>query len=152
MQPVGGQAQGDYRAELLAEIQLPLVNKFYKSCRESARAGRGEQVYVVRAREGIVAAVRLQPAADGWHFLRSMCVAPQLRGQGVGRVLLQGLAEFLDTHPSYCFPFAHLHDFYAQAGFRATEPGDVPDFMAAAWQRYVRKGRKIILMTYNAGL
>lgn len=146
-----------HRVELLQPIQLPLVNKFYRHCHYSAKAGRGEQVFVVRGpdsegREDIVAAVRLQQRAKGWYFLRSMCVQPELRGggeKGLGSLLLQGLSGFLQQHPTYCFPFDHLQHFYARAGFVSANADAMPEFALAQLMRYQRQGRKIILMSYN---
>lgn len=135
-----------YQLESVPELQIPLVNKFYKQCRYSAKAVRGDVVYVLKGREGIVAAVRLEPKADGWYFLRAMCVAPEVRGQGVGSQLLLGLSDFLQHHPCYCYPFDHLQAFYQQAGFTWRDPEQAPAFMRDAFERYTRQGRKIILM------
>lgn len=135
-----------YRVECVPEVQFPLVNKFYKACRYSGKAVRGETVFALKGAQGLVAAVRLEPKSGGWYFLRSMCVSPELRGQGLGSQLLHGLAEFLNQHPCYCYPFDHLQSFYAQAGFQLQEPQLAPAEMQEAFQRYTLQGRKIILM------
>jgi len=130
----------------LESIQLPLVNKFYKRCGDSAKAGRGDIVYVVRRAGAIVAAVRLQERSSGSYFLRSMCVAPELRRQGVGGFLLAGMREFLDTIHCYCYPFSHLDGFYSAAGFQVVEPDGLPDYICAPLMRYRQQGRKLLLM------
>jgi len=140
----------------LPDIQLPLVNRFYKDSGDSAKAGRGDRVFVVRGYSEpnstvskIVAAVRLQEKAGGWWFLRSMCVAPELRGQGVGRALLAGLKDFLSDNSCFCYPFKHLQHFYELAGFELIASEEVvrqPHFMTEPFERYRRQGRKIILM------
>lgn len=140
----------------IEDIQLPLVNRFYKDCRYSAKAGRGEVVFVARVSEGqslpankIIAAVRFQKKADDWWFLRSMCVAPECRGQGVGQQLLAGLKTFLAERPCFCYPFNHLEAFYGLLGFELTETEQIhlqPSFMSEPFERYTRQGRKIILM------
>lgn len=135
-----------YQLEAISELQIPLVNKFYKQCRYSGKAGRGDVLYALKGPDGIVAAVRLEPKMDGWFFLRSMCVAPELRGQGVGTQLLQGIEDFLQAHPCYCYPFDHLQSFYELAGFELRSPEQAPAFMQEAFYRYIRQGRKIILM------
>ncbi|GAB3100249.1 GNAT family N-acetyltransferase [Aestuariicella hydrocarbonica] len=140
-----------YQLERLSDLQIPLINKFYKQCRYSSKAGRGEVLYVLKGAAGIVAAVRLEPKSDGWYFLRAMCVAPELRGQGVGTQLLQGLVSFLRENPCYCYPFQHLESFYAQVGFQSKDPQQAPAFMSEAFQRYTQQGRKIILMERLAG-
>jgi len=142
------------------DIQRPLVNRFYKDSGDSAKVGRGDRVFVVRrcqtsnpAVSTIVAAVRLQENSGGWWFLRSMCVAPELRGQGVGQRLLEGLGGFLSKHSCFCYPFDHLQRFYALAGFELIEAAAIaqqPDFMTEPFARYRRQGRKIILMQRSA--
>jgi len=150
--------------EKLADISLPLLNRFYKECRYSAKAGRGERVYVLK-RPSIVAAVRvvakpLSPAQQQQildlglgtgqegeiYFLRSMCVAPALRGQGLGRQLLQGLEAELAGQLVYCYPFQHLLNFYAEIGFSAQQEEQMPDFVVQAYRRYRQQGRDIALM------
>ena len=130
----------------LDPIQLPLVNKFYKRCGDSAKAGRGDLVFVVRQGQAIVAAVRLQERAPASYFLRSMCVAPELRRQGVGRLLLSGMTDFLDSVHCYCYPFSHLENFYGLAGFRLAEGEGQPDYIREPLQRYRQQGRKLLLM------
>lgn len=140
----------------LTGIQLPLVNRFYKDSGDSAKASRGDRVFVVRRYQElnstashIVAAVRLQQKSDEWWFLRSMCVAPALRGQGVGRKLLEGLQVFFAEHACFCYPFEHLEYFYALAGFELIAPEEIstqPGLMTEPFERYRRQGRKIILM------
>ncbi len=135
----------EYSLQQVPALQLPLVNKFYKHCRTSARAGRDETVYVLKCGSDIVAAVRLQPR-EGWYFLRSMYVDPACRGQGVGSTMLQGLQPFLQAHASYCYPFVELQAFYAQGGFFSLAEADAPAFMVDALQRYRAQGRAICLM------
>ena len=152
-----------YQFEQLLPLHYPLVNKFYKNTGYGGRAGRDELVYILREASAIVAAVRLQPKPDGWLFLRAMCVAPELRGQGAGRQLLRGLNELLTSRPVYCYPFEHLIRFYAAAGFQRVNderlpegkpaPGPVtPHFMTEALQRYRQQGRKVCLMVHATGL
>ena len=132
--------------EQLAEIQYPLANKFYKHSRYSAKAVRGDDVYVLRGESGIQAAVILQKKSDGWVFLRSMCVDPQWRRQGLGGQLLLGLADTLAQQKVYCYPFEHLQKFYSAAGFSLMDVDSAPDFIVHAFERYSAQGRRICLM------
>jgi N-acetylglutamate synthase-like GNAT family acetyltransferase len=136
--------------ELLDALHLPLVNRFYKSCRYSAKAGRGEQVFVLREKGAIKAALRLVPKPDSFRFLRSMCVAPECRRQGLGLRLLQEIETDLDRSPLYCFPFDHLQSFYETIGFELRSPDDVPAFIRDPFDAYVRQGKKILIMTRQA--
>ena len=146
--------------ERLDQLHLPLVNKFYKACRYSAKAGRTDVVFVVRlqaesAHQPIIAALRLQlqqsnialVGASPSYFLRSMCVAPEYRRQGVGLFLLQELRPFLQDHSCYCYPFAHLQSFYSSIGFALRDPSTAPAHMVEAFMRYRRQGRDIVLMS-----
>lgn len=132
-------------------LSLPLVNRFYKSCRYSAKAGRGERVFVLRSDGQITAALRLSPKPDGFYFLRSMCVAPARRGQGFGSRLLQEILPELDRLDCYCFPFSHLQGFYAQVGFQLAAEASVADFIRDPFRRYRQQGRNIIIMCRRAG-
>ena len=130
--------------EKLESLYLPLVNRFYKNCRYSAKAGRGEEVYVAKMAGQIIAAVRLSPKGGNRFFLRSFCVSPEYRRQGVGRILLRGIEPKLQAIFCYCYPFRYLQGFYQQAGFRPVE--QVPDTILQPYQRYCRQGRDIIIM------
>lgn len=127
-------------------LSLPLVNRFYKHCRYSAKAGRGETVFVAKLGMRIVGAVRLISADDGYVFLRSMCIDPEWRRQGIGQQLLRGMLPFLDKVNCYCYPFSHLIDFYNQAGFVHVHETDVPLWVSAACERYRQQGRDIQIM------
>ncbi|GAA5315268.1 MAG: hypothetical protein AseanaTS_04730 [Candidatus Pelagadaptatus aseana] len=142
---------GDYLVEQLDSQLLPLVNKFYKSCRYSAKAGREDVVFVVRSDQQMIAAVRLQYRQDGVYFLRSMCVAPEYRRQGVGTVLLNGMLPFLTQVLCYCYPFDHLESFYAQSGFTTIAPEAAEPYMLEAYHRYLKQGRKLLLMVRHPG-
>ncbi len=136
--------------EVLDALHLPLVNRFYKDCRYSAKAGRGEQVFVLRQSGAIRAALRLQPKPDAYRFLRSMCVAPEHRRQGLGFRLLQEIETELNQSPLYCFPFDHLQSFYEAIGFELSSPDSVPSFIRDPYEAYVRQGKKILIMTRRA--
>ncbi len=135
-----------YRFEQLTELQIPLVNKFYKQARYSSKAGRGEVIFVLKGVAGIVAAVRLEPKQNACHFLRAMCVAPELRGQGVGTELLAQMQDFLKAHSVYCFPFDHLTKFYGDAGFQLQSAEGLPSSIVDPFDRYQQQGRKICVM------
>ncbi len=145
--------QSRYQLQQLPELQIPLLNKFYKQCRYAAKAGRGELLFVLKDSEAgqqIVAGVRLLANDHGWYFLRSMCVSPAVRGQGLGSQLLEQMADFLQTHRVYCFPFSPLQSFYTQAGFFLLPPEQAPAFMREPFQRYTLQGRDICLMVNSS--
>ena len=136
----------DCRVELMEALGLPLVNRFYKACHYSAKAGRGERVYVMRRGTDILAALRLVPKADGYFFLRSMCVHPNHRRQGLGQQLLDGILPVLDQDACYCYPFSHLLAFYGRIGFELRQPDAVSAEIREPFQRYLAQGRDIAIM------
>jgi len=133
--------------EHLEPIQLPLVNRFYKDCRYSAKANRSDEVYVLRHDRKIVAALRLSLKLEQHLFLRSMCVHPEYQRNGLGAALLKALGPVLAQQPVYCFPFTHLEGFYGNAGFERKSPESVASFIRDPWASYCRQGRDIIIMT-----
>jgi len=133
--------------ERLEPIQLPLVNRFYKECRYSAKANRSDEVYVLRHGGKIVAALRLSLKPEQNFFLRSMCVHPEYRRKGLGAELLKALGPVLSLQSVYCFPFSHLEGFYGNAGFERQLPESVASFIRDPWASYCRQGRDIIIMT-----
>jgi len=133
--------------EHLEPIQLPLVNRFYKDCRYSAKANRSDEVYVLRHDGKIVAALRLSLKLEQHLFLRSMCVHPEYQRKGLGAALLKALGPVLAQQPVYCFPFTHLEGFYGNAGFERKSPESVASFIRDPWASYCRQGRDIIIMT-----
>ncbi|HYR11848.1 MAG TPA: GNAT family N-acetyltransferase, partial [Longimicrobium sp.] len=50
-------------------------------------------------------------------MLRGMQVAPEWRGRGVGRRLLNALVADLGDEECFCVPYTHLTGFYGAAGF-----------------------------------
>lgn len=143
-------SQAPLLVERLSDEKLPLVNRFYRDCRYSAKAGRGDWVYVLRLNNRIVAAVKLVPQirqAQQWLFLRSMCVAPEQRRKNLGSKLLFELQGDLDGQLSYCYPFAHLQSFYEQIGFCCKGEGaDLPNELFQGQARLNQQGRNVLLM------
>ncbi|WP_299982800.1 GNAT family N-acetyltransferase [uncultured Pseudoteredinibacter sp.] len=141
-----------FELQLVPEASLPLVTKFYKTCRYPAKAGRGERVYCLRLEGEIVAALKLMPKnfADApWLFLRAMCVLPQMQGQGIGKIMLRLLKPYFDQDV-YCYPFSHLESFYGSIGFARLAPEETAAEMSHAYQRLLDQGRDVLMMSCEA--
>jgi GNAT superfamily N-acetyltransferase len=138
--------QHQVTVEQVEPLSLPLVNRFYKQCRYSAKAGRGETVFVIKVDGSIAGAVRLTPKADNYFFLRSMCIDPEWRRQGLGKQLLTGITPFLNGINCYCYPFSHLLAFYGEAGFVHIEEEGALMWIQQPYQRYCQQGRDIKIM------
>lgn len=113
-----------------------------------AQAPKGEAIYIAMLDSHIVAALRLSPVANGF-LLRSMCVASELRQQGVGSYLLQQIQEELDNIDCYCFPYSHLNEFYTRAGFQLISSAVAPEAIRDKFNRYLHSGKDICLMKHS---
>ena len=120
------------------------VNKFYRSQKHKGSASGLEQVFVIYQHEDIIAAVRLVPH-DGYHWLRSLYVKTELRGQQLGSLLLKAVHDSINE-PIYCFPFDHLLAFYEASGYQLLAEDDMPEALQDLYKRYSRKGTAIINM------
>jgi len=139
--------------EALAPERFPLANRFYKQCRFSAKCQRSDKVWVIRGEQRqVVAAVRLVPRGDDAWLLRSLCVAPTLRGGAIGSALLEGIRPFLEQVRCYCYPFAYLQRFYERAGFVELAAEDAPADIRGPWEKYNRQGRDLLIMAYSGQL
>ncbi len=123
--------------------EFGLVNRFYKANGHKGKCGRSDLVFCARKPEGIVAAVRLTP--KGNHLLlRGLWVATHLRSQGIGSQLLSIFGDMKQT--IWCYPYAHLRDFYTAAGFTEVLAEEVPEAIAAPWKAYRYRGEDFLLM------
>lgn len=102
------------------------VEAFYK--RELDRdvpLGTHEDVLCAWEDGLIVGALRLFPAS-GRLVLRTMVVAEERRGRGIGRAMLRAASERIGERECYCFPWPHLERFYGEIGFRPIDRQAVP--------------------------
>lgn len=117
-----------------------------------AQAPKNELIYSARliqqSGQQLVAALRLSPMG-GDYLLRSMCIAAELRRQGIGQQFLQELQPILTKLNVYCFPFSHLVDFYQQANFALVATEDAPPAIADKFLRYLNNGKNICLMQHQ---
>jgi len=130
------------------QYSLPLIKQFYKKNGMRAHAPKGDLIFTASQNNKIVAALRLHPVQDHY-LLRSMCVASELRHQGIGSALLQHLQTTLSEIECYSFPFSHLIDFYKRANFTAWDINDAPQAITDKYNRYINSGKKICLMKFQ---
>ena len=115
----------------LADVQRPLLEKFYRAHRSPMRAKGEAQMWVARTPE-IVAALCLTPVA-GEHWLTGLFVAPAERGRGVGSGLVAAaLTSVVGNVWLFCEP--DLVGLYLRMGF--VEVRDLPQVLAARLARY----------------
>lgn len=93
----------------------------------------GGQVYVVSDGERVVGTAALIRFGDGIYELSKMAVAPETRGQGVGRKLLAymlGQARAMGAHTVFLGSSTKLKNavhLYESLGFRHVPPSDLPE-------------------------
>ena len=84
-----------------------------------------QEVFAARDDGIIVAALRLCPEA-GTLLLRTVVVAGDRRGQGIGRTLLGEASAAIGRRECWCFPWAYLERFYGAIGFMRVADSTVP--------------------------
>ena|SRR5690606_1243743 len=132
---------------------LPLVKNFYKTCGISFKYSIGERVFVLRGKNNdnwspILGAVRFQPEDDSF-LLRSLCVDPTWRRNGLARQLLQLALARLSFPCCYSFALSHLRDLYASFDFTPIEINAAPPAIAKAYVTYRKNQRNLLLMKYG---
>lgn len=102
------------------------VEAFYR--RELGRdvaLGPAEELVVAWSGAEIVGALRLFPEA-GTLVLRTVVVAADRRGEGIGRALLRRASAAIGARECFCFPWSYLERFYGAIGLRRIAVADVP--------------------------
>ena len=135
--------------ECLDPIAYPLANRFYKQAGEKGKTQRSDEVYVARAEQKIIAAVRLCPMVGGGVLLRSLAVLPEYRRTGVGTQFMNYVVSEIGGRECWCYPFSWLQTFYETSGFQRVSPDDAPETIRTPFENYQRQGRDIIIMVLN---
>ncbi|MCO7566125.1 GNAT family N-acetyltransferase [Pseudomonas sp. S 311-6] len=118
-----------------------LLEHFYRQHGARMRAVADGQQWVARE-GGIIAGLNLG-AVDGGQWLTGLFVAPQWRGHGVARQLIDtALAE--TGGPTWLFCHPDLQPFYQRLGFTAAY--DLPEALAARLARYQLSKRLVALV------
>lgn len=83
---------------------------------------------------------------EGVLMLRTMLVAPEARGRGIGTQLVQAFVPLLEGQECYCVPYRHLIRFYGQGGFQPVESRNAPVFLQERLAQYRSEGLDVVLM------
>ncbi|MEH6556913.1 MAG: GNAT family N-acetyltransferase [Oceanicoccus sp.] len=138
-----------YSVDWLANVEIPLANKFYREHRFRGKARRHETCAVVRDELGVIIGCGYIRDHSAFKLLTGVAVAPVHQGRGVARLLLHFLATRLD-HNTYTFPYKHLLPFYASVGFKQADADRQQLSVKNCYQRYRNQGRQIEIMVYQA--
>ena len=79
-------------------------------------------------------------------MLRGMQVAPERRGGGIGRQLLNALVAELGGEECFCVPYTHLTGFYGSVGFVAIPDENAPPLLRYRVAGYRTRGLDVLLM------
>lgn len=82
-------------------------------------------VVVVDDRDRLVACGQVKPHADGSRELASIAVAPECRGQGYARQVIEALQNQHGA-PLHLMCASHLQPLYRKFGFRSLQPNEMP--------------------------
>jgi N-acetylglutamate synthase-like GNAT family acetyltransferase len=86
---------------------------------------------------------------NGTPMLRTMMVDSEHRRRGIGSLLLQAFAAYLDANRIrnvFCLPYAHLDVFYGSAGFECVVPNEAPLFLQERMHSYDPSGTAYLCM------
>lgn len=119
----------------------PLMNKFYRAHQSSMKASKDAQLWVAREQE-IVAALCLRSAANGY-WLTGLFVAPDVRGRGIARSLVDAAVSSTEGAPVWLFCDPELQDFYEGIGFGMAD--DLPQVLFERLIRYQRNKAMIAM-------
>lgn len=98
------------------ESRFAEVNRFYRRCRDRSKTQPTDRVYTLMISGELVAALRLQRRGSIF-FLRSVCVEPNLRRQGLALRLIKAAVAEQNGLSGYCFLHIELQALYIKAGF-----------------------------------
>lgn len=119
----------------------PLMNKFYRAHQSSMKASKDAQLWVAREQE-IVAALCLRSAANGY-WLTGLFVAPDMRGRGIARSLVDAAVSSTEGAPVWLFCDPELQGFYEGIGFGMAD--DLPQVLFERLIRYQRNKAMIAM-------
>lgn len=138
----------NFSAHWLSEAEIPLANKFYRTYKFRGKARRHDRCMVVRDGQGQIIACGYLRKLRGAQLLAGVAVAPDFRGQGVARLLLNRMAGTFDEK-TFTFPYQHLVPFYQSLGFIEEDATEQPSSILDRLQTYRRQGRDIVLMRHQ---
>lgn len=133
--------------QLLSNIALPLVNKFYKANKARGKAKGNDRVYVIRDKSEIVGAARVVDIS-GHDFLTTVQVGELYQRQGIATQLISHICK-MQSKPLFTFPYQHLMALYLRLGFEEVEAEQLPKPLLQRFGRYQTQGRDITGAVYN---
>jgi len=136
-------SDSNYQLITLEKMQYPLVNQFYKRVYKKGIAGKNEAVFILRNEQQIICSAKLK-TLEGSLLLTGVACDPDHQHQGYASQLVKQLLE-KQQQSIFCFPYAHLEDFYQRLGFTHLAVEEAPEEIQTRILRY-RQHRDLLLM------
>jgi len=121
------------------------INTFYKSVGYHSDWSSTERAFCSLINNEVIGAVKVE-SRHGVSILRGMYLAEPIRNKGYGSKFIQFIEPILNKTTSFCMPFTHLEQFYAQVGFKKIQMQQLPLFLQKRFASYESDGYKIIAM------
>lgn len=137
-----------YDFQWLDDVQLPLVNKFYRAERQRGKGRGGDRCAVLRVQSGDIVATACIRHYQGDDLLVGVMVAASYRRQGLARRLVSEMLRH-QTRSLFTFSYCHLVHFYQDLGFETITSEMLPTALAGRFHSYIEQGRDIEPMRYQ---
>ena len=131
--------------EVVGAAVLADVGDFYARTGYGGGVSASDVTLAAKLDGRVVGAVRLC-RDGGFIVLRGMQVELALQRHGIGRSLLARCIPYLNRSTAYCLPYAHLEQFYGQAGFGRADPAALPRFLRERLAGYLSNSQKVVGM------
>lgn len=130
-----------------------LVDPIYEAAGAKARARNDDLFFLALLEKRPIGCVRFC-VEEQTALLRSMMVAEEYRGLGVGEKLLAAFEAFLvreGVRDTFCLPYAHLEEFYGKIGFAKVGEAETPPFLLVRMVDYNQGAKRMICMKRAGG-
>jgi N-acetylglutamate synthase-like GNAT family acetyltransferase len=125
----------------LAADKMSEALAFYQQCQRPTQLHDSDTLVTAYIDEVMVGVVRLC-AEENFYTLRTMQVAQDRQGQGVGRLLLNRFKKVLleqGITTVFCLSYAHLEKFYGGIGFQKIAADEAPVLLQNRLQTFHKK-------------
>ena len=141
-------AKHPYNIQWLADLEIPLANKFYRKHGFRGKAKRHESCAVIKDNNNQIVACGYLRDYNNFNLLSGVAVDKVIQKQGIARLLIEFMTQRFDQL-TFTFPYEHLTPFYTSIGFQVISIEQVDTSVNELYSTYVKQGRKIVLMQYR---
>lgn len=121
------------------------LNDFYLEQGYHSNWSHVEKAFIATHKGKIIGSVKVENL-NGISILRGMYISSDFQSKKLGTKLIKFIEPTLNKTVSYCMPFSHLKNFYAQIGFRKVCLNIYPEYLRQRYLGYENDGYIIIPM------